>query len=99
KVTRALVTLLADVARPPVALLGVAGVALAVRRFGVRRLAVPLALLGAGLITFVATGVAGLPILLPYLPVPAVALCLFARHAPLGFTTLPAGGVWLARWG
>ncbi|HEY3020632.1 MAG TPA: hypothetical protein VGJ32_10585 [Solirubrobacteraceae bacterium] len=98
KVPRALVTLLADVARPPVALLGVVGVALAVRRFGVRRLAVPLALLGAGLITFVATGVAGLPILLRYLTVPAVALCLFAGYALLGFTTLPAGDALRGRW-
>jgi hypothetical protein len=91
KVPRALVTLLAEVARPPVALLGAAGVVLAIRRFGARALAVPLALLAAGVITFVGTGVAGLSILLRYLTVPAVTLCLFAGYALLGFTTLPPG--------
>ena len=91
KVPRALVTLLADVARPPVALLGVAGVWLAVRRWGYARLAVPLALLLTGLVTFVGTGLAGLAILPRYLTVPAIALCLFAGYGLLGFTTLPAG--------
>jgi hypothetical protein len=91
KVPRALVTLLAEVARPPVALLGAAGVVLAVRRYGWAHLAVPLALLATGVITFVGTGVAGLSILPRYLTVPAVTLCLFAGYALLGFTTLPAG--------
>jgi hypothetical protein len=90
KVPRSLVTLLADVARPPVALLGVIGVWLAVRRWGWERLAVPLALLATGVIAFVGTGVAGLSILPRYLTVPAVALCLFAGDAHVGFTTLPA---------
>jgi hypothetical protein len=88
KVPKALVTLLADVARPPVALLGAAGVVLAVRRWGWRQMAVPLALLATGVVTFVGTGIAGLSILLRYLTVPAVALCLFAGYALLGFTTL-----------
>jgi hypothetical protein len=85
----ALVRLLADVARPPVALLGVVGVVLAVRRWGWERMAVPLALLVTGVVTFVATGLAGLSILPRYLTVPAVALCLFAGYTLLGFTTLP----------
>ena len=57
-------------------------------------LRVPLALFAAGVITFVGTGVLGLSILPRYLTVPAVALCLFAGYALLGFTTLgatPAG--------
>ena len=88
---RAFVTFLADVARPPVALAGVAGLVLAVRRFGVARMAVPIALLGAGALTFVATGIAGLSIIQRYLTVPAVALCVLAGYAVLGFTTLEPG--------
>ncbi|MEA2150268.1 MAG: hypothetical protein QOD69_2098 [Solirubrobacteraceae bacterium] len=85
------VSFLADVARPPVATAGVLGVVLAVRRFGWRRMAVPLALLGAGAATFAGTGVAGLAILPRYLTVPAIGLCLFAGYAVLGFTTLEPG--------
>ena len=85
------VTFLADLARPPVALAGVVGLALAVRRFGVRRMAVPLALCGAGVLTFVAIGVAGLSLIPRYLTVPAVALCVLAGYALLGFTTLEQG--------
>jgi hypothetical protein len=90
-VPRTFVTFLADVARPPVALAGIVGLALAVRRFGVARMAVPLALLGAGALTFVATGIAGLSIIQRYLTVPAVALCVLAGYAVLGFTTLEPG--------
>lgn len=91
------VTFLADVARPPVAVAGVAGIVLAVRRFGPRAMAAALALLGAGTLTFIATGVAGLSILQRYLTLPAVALCVFAGYAVLGFTTLPDGPL-RARW-
>jgi hypothetical protein len=90
-VPRAFATFLADVARPPVALAGVVGLALAVRRFGVTRMAVPIALLGAGALTFVATGLAGLSIIQRYLTVPAVALCVLAGYAVAGFTTLEPG--------
>jgi hypothetical protein len=96
-VPSAFVSYLTDVARPPVALAGAAGVVLAVRRFGLRAMAVPLALLAAGMLTFVATGVAGLSILPRYLTVPAVALCVMAGYAVGGFETLPAG-VWRERW-
>ncbi len=96
-VPRAFVTFLADVARPPVALAGVVGLVLAVRRFGIARMAVPIALLGAGALTFVATGIAGLAIIQRYLTVPAVALCVLAGYAVLGFTTLEPG-VWRTRW-
>ena len=67
KVPRLFVTQLADVARPPVALAGVIGAVLAVRRFGPRAMAIPLAMLGAGVLAFIGTGVLGLSIL-PALP-------------------------------
>jgi hypothetical protein len=85
------VTSLADIARPPVALAGVVGLVLAVRRFGCKAMAVPLALLGAGALTFVATGIAGLSILPRYLTVPAVALCVLAGYAVMGWATIEAG--------
>lgn len=85
----AFLTFVADALRPPVALMAVAGLAVAWWKLGWRRLAVPLALLGAGIATFVGTGVAGLSILPRYLTVPTVALCLFAGYAVAGFTTLP----------
>jgi hypothetical protein len=97
RVPEAFVTFLGDVARPPVALAGVVGLVLAVRRFGAARMAVPLALLGAGALTFVATGVAGLSIIERYLTVPAVALCVLAGYAVLGFATLEPGPA-RARW-
>jgi len=97
RVPESFVTFLADVARPPVALAGVIGLGLAVRRFGVARMVVPLALLGAGALTFVGTGIAGLSIIQRYLTVPAVALCVLAGYAVLGWTSLEAGPA-RARW-
>ena len=93
----AFVTFLADLARPPVALAGVIGLGLALRRFGPRRLAIPLALLGAGVLTFVAIGVAELSLIPRYLTVPAVALCVLAGYAIMGFATLEPGPQ-RARW-
>ncbi len=98
KVPRLFVTQLADVARPPVALAGVIGAVLAVRELGWRRVVIPLAMLAAGVIAFVGTGVLGLSILPRYLTVPAVALCLFAGYAVAGFTLLPAGHRWRRAW-
>jgi hypothetical protein len=91
RVPGAFVTFLADVARPPVALAGVIGLVLTVRRYGAARMAVPLGLLGAGALTFVATGLAGLSIIERYLTVPAVALCVLAGYTVLGFVTLEPG--------
>lgn len=85
------VTFLADMARPPVALAGVVGLVIGARRFGARRMAVPLALVGTGALAFVAIGVAGLSLIPRYLTLPAVALCVLAGYAVLGFTTLEAG--------
>jgi hypothetical protein len=85
-----LVTFLGATVRPPVAALAIVGAVLAVRVAGWRRSVVPLAMVAAGVATFVATGVLGLSILPRYLTVPAVALCVLAGYALAGFTTLPA---------
>ncbi len=87
----AFVTFLADALRPPVFAAALAGLVLAWRRLGRERIAVPLALLGAGTLTFALTGAAGLSILPRYLTVPAVALGLFAGYAVLGWTGLRPG--------
>jgi hypothetical protein len=91
EVPGSLVSFLSSTVRPPVALLGVAGVVLAVRVHGARRAMVPLALAAAGVATFVAAGAFGLSILPRYLTVPAIALCVLAGYALAGFTTLDPG--------
>ena len=92
------VSFLADTARAPVFAAALLGAVLVVRaRHRLHALHVPLALFAAGTVTFVGTGFAGLSILPRYLTVPAVALCLLAGYAVLGFTTLPAGPV-RTRW-
>jgi hypothetical protein len=58
-----------------------------------RALHVPIALFGAGVVTFVATGLAGLSVLPRYLTVPVVAVCIVAGYGVLGFTTLAHGRV------
>lgn len=98
KAPRVFVVSILDVARAPVALAGVVGAVLAVRRFGWRAMAVPLALLLAGVVTFFAAGLAGLSLLPRYLTVPAVGLCLFAGYAVAGFTTLAADDRWRDTW-
>jgi hypothetical protein len=82
----AFVSFVSATVRPPVALLAPVGAVLGVRVLGWGALRVPLALFAAGVVTFGVTGVLGLSILPRYLTVPAVALCLFAGYALLGFT-------------
>ena len=82
-----------DTARPPVALAAAAGALLLWRLRTGRALHVPIALFGAGVVTFLATGLAGLSVLPRYLTIPVVAVCLVAGYGVLGFTTLPAGRV------
>ena len=94
----AFVSFLAGTVKVPVALAALAGAVLAWRRLDRRTLAVPLGLFAAGALTFLLTGLAGLSILPRYLTVPAVALCLFAGYALLGFTTLPPGSETRRRW-
>lgn len=98
KAPRLFVVHLFDVARAPVALAGFAGIVLAVRRYGWRAMAVPLALVLAGAVTFFGAGIGGLSLLPRYLTVPAVGLCVFAGYAVAGFTTLEPGDRWLPAW-
>jgi hypothetical protein len=85
------VSFVTDTARWPVALAGLAGAVLLWRLRNGRALHVPIALFGAGVVTFVATGLAGLSVLPRYLTVPVVAVCLVAGYGVLGFTTLARG--------
>ena len=90
-VPRSFVSFVVDAARPPVALAALAGVVLAWRLRAGRSLHVPIALFGAGVLTFLATGVAGLSVLPRYLTVPVVAVCIVAGYGVLGFTMLGPG--------
>jgi hypothetical protein len=85
------VSFVTDTARWPVALAGAAGAVLLWRLRTGRALHVPIALFGAGVVTFLATGLAGLSVLPRYLTVPVVAVCIVAGYGVLGFTTLPPG--------
>ena len=93
-----LVSFLAATVKPPIAVAALAGALLAWRLRARESLVLPAALLGIGTLTFLATGLAGLSILPRYLTVPALALCLLAGYATLGFTTLPAGDPLRRRW-
>jgi len=92
------VAFLSEAIRLPVAIAGAIGLVLAVRLRARDGLVVPLALVGAGALTFLATGIAGLAIVPRYLTVPALGLCLFAGYALLGFTTLERGSRARRRW-
>jgi hypothetical protein len=85
------VSFLTDTARAPVAAAGVIGAVLLWRLGRGRALHVPIALFGAGAVTFLGTGLAGLSVLPRYLTVPVVALCLVAAYGVAGFTTLEPG--------
>jgi hypothetical protein len=84
--------------RPPVAVLALAGAALAWLTPGWRAARVPLALFAAGVITFAGTGALGLSILPRYLTVPSVALCVLAGYALAGFTALAREHPWRRAW-
>lgn len=92
------VRFLASAVRPPVAIIAVAGVVLAWRRYGPRRLLVPLGLLGGGALAFFGLGIAGQPVLPRYLTIPAVASCLFAGYALFGWVGLDSGDPARRRW-
>jgi hypothetical protein len=92
-VPRSFVSFVVDAARPPVALAAIAGAVLAWRLHVRRGIHVPIALFGAGVLTFLATGVAGLSVLPRYLTVPVVAVCIVAGYGVLGFTTLAPGAL------
>lgn len=75
------VLLTADLVRPPVALLGLAGIAISAGGVRARPVAVPLATFVAGLAGFVVVGAAGLPLLQRYIQLAALMLCVFAGVA------------------
>ena len=81
---------LRDTVKTPVYFAGIAGIAIAFWRFPLR-FAIPAVLFLTGVFTFVATGVAGLSVIVRYLMVPSVMMCLFAAVAVAGFTMLPPG--------
>jgi hypothetical protein len=76
--------------KTPVYFAGLLGLAAAVWRFPVRT-AIPLVLFLVGSLTFVATGVAGLSVIVRYLHVPSVMLSVFAAVALGGWTMLERG--------
>jgi hypothetical protein len=83
---------------PLIAGAGVVGVVLAWARMGPRRIVVPLGVLVLGVAVFAAIGVAGLSLIPRYLALPAVALCVFAGYAVLGFAELPKTAPARASW-
>jgi hypothetical protein len=76
--------------KTPVYFAGLLGVAIAIWKFPLRTI-VPLVLLLAGAITFVATGLAGLSVIVRYLLVPSVMMTLFAAVTLGGWTMVPRG--------
>jgi hypothetical protein len=70
------------------ALVSIAGTAIAFALLR-RRLAIPLALLAAGIAGFLAIGFAGLPLLTRYFFIPVAMLCLLAAAGVLGWRELP----------
>jgi hypothetical protein len=88
EVVSALPAYLRGTVKTPVYFAGLAGLAIAVWRFPVRT-PVPLVLFCVGAFTFVATGLAGLSVIVRYLLVPSVMLSLFAAVTLGGWTMLP----------
>jgi hypothetical protein len=94
-----LVSFLGSTVRPPILVLGVVGLVLVWldrRRRALRELVVPLALLVGGIVAFVGSAIAVGTVQQRYLTLPAVAICLFAAHALLGFRDRK--GPFAARW-
>ena len=79
-----------------VALVGLAGCVVAAVVLYERAL-LPLAILGLGLLAFMALGVAGLPILTRYLLVPGVVLALFCAVVIAGWSAVARGDAWRTR--
>jgi hypothetical protein len=76
--------------KTPIYFAGIAGFLIALWRFPLR-LVIPAVLFGAGVFAFVATGLAGLSVIVRYLMVPSVMMCLFAAIALGGFTMVARG--------
>lgn len=102
---RLLASALAGQSRPPIAAAGLVGLAIVLfgDRVGLARparrvIAVVLALLGAGVVTFLAAGVAGLSLIPRYLTVPVVTLTVLAALAATGWVGLDPGHRWRRPW-
>jgi hypothetical protein len=83
--------------KTPVFFVGLVGIAIGVWLYPMRSL-IPFALFLAGTFTFVATGLAGLSVIVRYLLVPGVIMTLFAALALGGFTMLPPGATMRRAW-
>ena len=92
QVPGSMLTFLARLDKLPILIGAVAGLALAIW-LTPRRARVPLVLLGAGVATFLAVGVAGLSVIDRYLLVPSLMLMVFAAVALGGFTMLDSGAL------
>ena len=84
-------------AKTPVYFAGLIGMALALWRYPVRSF-IPLVLFCAGVFTFLATGLAGLSVIVRYLLVPVLMMSLFAAVTVGGFTMLPPGSGGRRAW-
>jgi hypothetical protein len=84
-------------AKTPVYFAGLAGLAIALWKFPLR-MAIPAVLFLTGVLTFVASGLAGLSVIVRYLMVPSVMLCLFAAFALGGFTMVRRGSRLRTAW-
>jgi len=87
-VLSALPAYLRGTVKTPVYFIGLLGLAIAIWKFPLRVI-VPLVLFLAGAFTFVATGLAGLSVIVRYLLVPSVMMTLFAAVALGGWTMTP----------
>ncbi len=76
--------------KTPVYFAGLLGLAIAVWKFPLRAI-VPVMLFLAGVFTFLATGLAGLSVIVRYLLVPSVMMTLFAAVTLGGWTMVPRG--------
>jgi hypothetical protein len=83
--------------KTPVYFLGLAGFVIALWKFPLR-FVIPAVLFLTGAGAFVATGVAGLSVIIRYLMVPSVMLCLFAGVTLGGFTMVARGSRLRTAW-
>jgi hypothetical protein len=93
----ALPQFLRETVKTPVYFAGLAGLAIGIWRFPLR-FVVPGVLFLAGVAAFVASGLAGLSVIVRYLMVPSVMMCLFAAIALGGFTMVKRGSRLRRTW-
>jgi hypothetical protein len=96
-VLSALPAYLRGTVKTPVYFAGLLGLAIAIWKFPLRTI-VPIVLFLAGAFTFVATGIAGLSVIVRYLLVPSVMMTLFAAVTLGGWTMTPPGSRLRRMW-